>query len=98
MKDIKTFLQKKKKKKQQYGHEGYKNLPEKEKQKLVEYRKKIYRMKKMPSYKNLLFKKIITEKLRKFFWQIIYIYIYIFQYKECYQRQLLNNRRSIITL
>ena len=56
MKDIKTFLQKKKKKKQQYGHEGYKNLPEKEKQKLVEYRKKIYRMKKLPSYKNLLFK------------------------------------------
>ena len=80
MKDIKTFLQKKKKKKQQYGHEGYKNLPEKEKQKLVEYRKKIYRMKKMPSYKNLFFKKIITEKLRKFFWQIIYIYIYIYIY------------------
>ena len=28
----------------------------------------------------------------------IYIYIYIFQNKECYQRQLLNNRRTIITL
>ena len=26
------------------------------------------------------------------------IYIYIFQNKECYQRQLLNNRRTIITL
>ena len=30
---------KKKKKKQQYGCERYKNLPEDEKQKLVEYRK-----------------------------------------------------------
>ena len=28
----------------------------------------------------------------------IYIYTYIFQYKKCYQRQLLNNQRSIITL
>ena len=40
MKDIKVFLQKKKKRKQQYGCERYKNLPEDEKQ-LVEYRKKI---------------------------------------------------------
>ena len=36
----------KKKKKQQYGREQYKNLPEDEKQKLVEYRKKCYRMRK----------------------------------------------------
>ena len=28
----------------------------------------------------------------------IYIYIYTFQNKECYQRQLLNDRRSIITM
>ena len=38
MKYIKVFL-KKKKKKQQCGVERYKNLPEDEKQKLVEYRK-----------------------------------------------------------
>ena len=38
--DIKDFLLKKKKKKQQqYGHERYKNLPENEKQKLIECRK-----------------------------------------------------------
>ena len=41
VKDIKIFLEKKKKKKQQYGREHYKNLSEDEKQKLVEYRKKI---------------------------------------------------------
>ena len=29
-------------KKKQYGHEQYKNLPEDEKQKLVEYKKKCY--------------------------------------------------------
>ena len=37
MKDIKIFLEKKKKKKGQYGRECYKNLLENEKQKLVEY-------------------------------------------------------------
>ena len=36
VKDIKVFQ---KKKKQQYGHERYKNLPENEKQKLFDYRK-----------------------------------------------------------
>ena len=36
----------KKKKKRQYGHERYKNLPEDEKQKLVEYSKKYYKMRK----------------------------------------------------
>ena len=36
----------KKKKKQQYGREQFKNLPEDGKQKLVEYRKKCYRMRK----------------------------------------------------
>ena len=46
LKDIKIFLKKKKKKKQQYGCERYKNLSEDEKQKLVEYRKKYYRMRK----------------------------------------------------
>ena len=45
MKDIKVFL-KKKKKERQYGRERYKNLSEDEKNKLVEYRKKIYRMRK----------------------------------------------------
>ena len=38
VKDIKVFLKKKKKKKQQYCCEQHKNLPEDEKQKLVEYR------------------------------------------------------------
>ena len=33
-------------KKWQYGHERYKNLPEDEKEKLVEYRKKYYTMRK----------------------------------------------------
>ena len=42
------YLKKKKKKKQQYGCENYKNLSEDEKQKLVEYRKKYYRIRKMP--------------------------------------------------
>ena len=46
MKDIKIFLKKRKGKKQQYGHDPYKNLSEDEKQKLVEYRKKYYRIRK----------------------------------------------------
>ena len=45
IKDIKVFL-KKKKKKREDGRERYKNLVEDEKQKLVEYRKKYYRMRK----------------------------------------------------
>ena len=45
-KDIKIFLKKKKKKKQQYGFERDKSLSEDKKQKLVEYRKKYYRMRK----------------------------------------------------
>ena len=45
MKDIKVFL-KKKKRKQQYGRERYKNLSEYQKQKLIEYRKKYYEMRK----------------------------------------------------
>ena len=45
VKDIKDFL-KKKKKKQQYGCEKYKTLSEDEKQTLVEYRKKYYKMRK----------------------------------------------------
>ena len=45
VKDIQIFL-KKKKKKQIYGCEQYKNLPEDEKQKLVVYRKKCYKMRK----------------------------------------------------
>ena len=44
--NIKFFLKKKKKKKQQYGRECYKNPSEDEKQKLVEYRKKYYKMRK----------------------------------------------------
>ena len=34
----------KKEKKQQYGHKRYRNLPKDEKQRLVEYRKKYYKM------------------------------------------------------
>ena len=44
MKGTKVFLKKIKQKKQQYGRERYKSLPEEEKQKLVEYRKKYCRM------------------------------------------------------
>ena len=40
-KDIKIYLKKKKKKKQDYGRERYKNLSKDEKQKSVEYRKNI---------------------------------------------------------
>ena len=45
MKDIKVS-QKRKRRKQQYAFERSKNLPEDEKQKLIEYRKKSYKMKK----------------------------------------------------
>ena len=41
VKDTKVSLNKKNKKKQQYGCERYKNISEDEKQKLTEYRKKI---------------------------------------------------------
>ena len=44
--NIGIFLKKKKNKKRQHGSESYKNLPEDEKQKLVEYRKIYYRMQK----------------------------------------------------
>ena len=40
-KDIKIYLKKKKKKKQDYGSERYKNLSKDEKQKPVEYQKNI---------------------------------------------------------
>ena len=43
---MKIYLKKKKKKKWQYDCERYKNLSEDEKQTLVEYRKKYYRMRK----------------------------------------------------
>ena len=46
MKDIKIFLRKKKKKTQQYSHKRYKHIPEDEKQKLVQYRKKYYKKRK----------------------------------------------------
>ena len=42
LKDIKVFLKKENEKKWQYGRERYKNLPEDEKQKLAEYREKIF--------------------------------------------------------
>ena len=45
MKDISLSIEEKEKK-QQYGHEQCKNLPENEKQNLVEYRKKYYKMRK----------------------------------------------------
>ena len=41
MKHTKIFLKKKKRRKWQYGQENYENISEDEKQKLVEYRKKI---------------------------------------------------------
>ena len=44
LKDTKVFL---KKKKQHYGGKRYKYLPENEKQKLAEYRKKYYKMRKI---------------------------------------------------
>ena len=48
MKDSEVILKKKTKtkKKGQYSCEWYKNLPEDENQKLVEYRKKYYKMRK----------------------------------------------------
>ena len=47
VKDIKKFLRKKKKKEQRkYDHECYKNLSGDEKNKLIEYRKKYYNMRK----------------------------------------------------
>ena len=63
MKDLKTFLRKKKK--QRYGCEQYKNLPEDEKQKLVEYQKNTIEWEKIPysNHKKLLFLKIITLKV-----------------------------------
>ena len=42
----KFFLKKKKKNNSSIGHERYKNLPEDEKQKLFEYRKQYYKMRK----------------------------------------------------
>ena len=46
MKDIKVFLKKEEKRKQQYGQEQCKSLPGDEKQKLVEYIKQYYKMRK----------------------------------------------------
>ena len=48
VKDIKIFLRKEKKKRQQYGLERYENLSDDEQQKLVEYRKKYYSMRNNP--------------------------------------------------
>ena len=44
VKNIKVFAKTKRKKKQEHGHERYKNLSEDENQKLVEYRKKYYKI------------------------------------------------------
>ena len=43
VKNIKVLFRERKKKKQQYGCELYENLPEDEKQRKVEYRKKYYK-------------------------------------------------------
>ena len=43
VKNIKVLFGERKKKKQQYGCELYENLPEDEKQRKVEYRKKYYK-------------------------------------------------------
>ena len=42
-----SFSREEKEKKWQYGHERYKNLSKDKKQKLVEYRKKYYKMRKI---------------------------------------------------
>ena len=49
---------------QRYGREWYKNLPEGEKQKLVEYRKNIIKWAKTSdyNYKNYYFKKSLLKK------------------------------------
>ena len=54
-----------KEKKRQYGLERYKNLPEDEKQKLFEYRKK-YKMKKKTPYNN--YKKLFSFRKFVFSW------------------------------
>ena len=46
MKDIKVFIKKRKRQKQQYVRERYNDLPEDGKQSLIEYRKKYYKMRK----------------------------------------------------
>ena len=46
LKDVKIFLNKRNKKRQQYCCQCYKNLSENEKNKLVEHRKKYYKMRK----------------------------------------------------
>ena len=48
MKDITVFPKKIRIKNQQYGFNWYKNLSEDEKQKLVEYGEKFYKMRKKP--------------------------------------------------
>ena len=55
-----SFSKEEKEKKRQYGHERYKNLPQDEKQKLVEYRKKYYKMITIGNYycKKYLLKKV----------------------------------------
>ena len=53
---LQKVFPKKKSKKRHYGHERYNNLSEDEKQKLVEYRKKYYEMRKK------LKKKCFTNK------------------------------------
>ena len=50
LRDIKFFLKMKRKIKRQYGCEQYKTVPEDEKQKLAEYRKKYYKTKKITYY------------------------------------------------
>ena len=62
---------------QRYGREWYKNLPEGEKQKLVEYRKNIIKWAKTSDYnyknhyfKKSLLKKRLLEKNISMFWEI----------------------------
>ena len=50
LKDIKVFVKKRKKKKQQYGCERYKNLSEDKKSKLVEFRKRYKKLEKTLPY------------------------------------------------
>ena len=60
MKDVKVFLKKKKKKDWQNCLEQYKSLQEDEKQKLAEYRKKYYKMRKKKA-RSSLYETIILQ-------------------------------------
>ena len=65
VKDIKIFLRKKKKKKQQYDCERHKNLSKDEKNNMVGHRKKCYRKRFIRKYLNLEKFAFYKEKYEK---------------------------------